>query len=124
MRSALGLVLVAVLNLAFQPCAMAMDMDTDHGCPHCPTEARHDNHESEQRLDQVANCDFVDIYSHDSRPAESQGKDHSQDPHTIAAAIFSPAASTFPRNESRIHSPIARHPGDPPLSILYCAFLK
>lgn len=123
-RSALGLVLIAVLNLAFQPCAMAMDMDTDHGCPHCPTEARHGNHDNKPKLDDIADCDYVNIYNHDGRSTESQGKDLSPDLNAPIAGEFSVAESALPQSEFRFGTSAARHPGDPPLNILYCVFLK
>lgn len=123
-RSALGLVLVAVLNLAFQPCAMAMDMDADHGCPHCPPGAEHANHDGKQNLDEIADCDYVSTCSLDSRPDKSQPKDPSPDAFAPMAAGFSLSGVLSPQRNFHGGVRTDRHCGDPPLNILYCVYLK
>ncbi len=123
-RSALGLVVVAMLNLAFQPCAMAMDMDTDHGCPHCPPEMQHAAHEARQDLAEIATCDVVGVYNVDSRTDKPQAKDPCPDVHVLPAAEPPTPAATEAQRVDGDCGAVPRYSGDPPLNLLYCVFLK
>jgi len=123
-RSTLGLVLVAMLNLIFQPCVMAMDMDTDHPCPHCPTETSQVQHHQDPQLSMVADCDYVDVYSHDSRTAQSKGNDLVEDLPIFVNGIFSLSVPAIQTCSCERASPTATYSSGPPLSILYCVYLK
>jgi hypothetical protein len=125
-RSTLALVLVAMLNLAFQPCAMAMSMeaDTDHPCPHCPESAHHDPDAQAAPKGGIPGCDDVEAYNRDARNGQSTLKDSVDDsPVAIVDLFYSwmpeHATGTFdcPRSPDV-------HPGGPPLNVLYCVYLN
>jgi hypothetical protein len=113
-----------MLSLAYQPCAMAMDMDPDHLCPHCPAKAGQGHHRKAQ-LNEVDDCDFAGIYSHDSRTAQSKVKDTLDN---LPALVGSTLSLDVPRfvvdAYIRIASPRVTHSSGPPLNILYCTYLK
>lgn len=134
LRGAWAVVLVAMLNLVAQPCAMATEMEPGHPCPHCPTEAmageRHGHAGSGHapaesgQVAEVADCDFVDIYSHDSRPAQPGFKDSPDD--QPACALDSRSADARAR-VARGGEPAAHAVPDyrrPPLNVLHCVYLK
>ena len=103
---------------------MAMETDADHDCPHCPTIVSHDQHQHNQQFAEVAGCDYLDIYSHDKRAAESKAKDSLQDLPVIVDDIFSKVARHSAPNAFARTSMSAAVTGGPPLSILYCVYLK
>lgn len=113
-----------MLGLAFQPCVMAMDVDTDHPCPHCPTGATQMQHHQDPQLQKVADCDYVDIYSHDSRTAQSKAKDTLDNLPVVVDSAFSFDVPRFVADAYKRASPSARHSSGPPLNILYCIYLK
>jgi hypothetical protein len=119
-----GLVIVAMFNLVFQPCTMAMEMDVDHDCPHCPTIVSHDQHQHNQQFAEVADCDYLDFYSYDKRTTESKAKDSSQDLPVIVADIFPKVVPQSAPQAFERASHSAALTGGPPLSILYCVYLK
>ena len=101
-----------------------MDMDMDHPCPHCPDGAAQKQHHQDARLDTVADCDYVDIYSHDSRTAQSKVDGSQVDFSILVDSIFSLDVPTFMADAYKRASPLAGHSGGPPLNILYCIYLK
>lgn len=123
-RSALGLVFVAALNLAFQPCSMAMETDTEHACPHCPPEMRHAGHHGKQDLAEVAGCDVAGAYSIDSRSDSPQAKKPLPDLHFLPVADLRFATRATPDADVYIATPDTRRSADPPLNVLYCVYLK
>ena len=123
-RGALGLVFVAVLNLAFQPCVMAMEADTDHPCPHCPTELGQEQHHKSAELDLTADCNVVDTYSHDSRPAQTKNTEHAGDLPVLLVSEIPEVGNLYSQVEYSRRPPTSSYPGGPPLNILYCVFLK
>jgi hypothetical protein len=83
-RRALGFVVVVWLNLALQPCAMALD--GDRGCPHCPPEMDHSGmsgHAGGSRPTSAGvpcavgafDCMLAGDYSHDGRGGQKTLKD-------------------------------------------------
>lgn len=123
---------VAWLNLTLQPCAMALEGGAK--CPDCPPAAedgRISHGTSHARSGAEApcaaaglDCGFAGQYSHDGRGGHAKPKD-------------SPAAASFAVVESHFVLPAAvrtalpspaRRAGAaspwPPLSILYCVYLK
>jgi len=123
----LGLVFVAWLNLALQPCVMAMELDTDHFCPHCPTEVSSEQHQHgkhDQQQNEAADCSYADTYNHDSRTAESKTRKLSQDMPAIVADILPIRACKFPPNTRDRAETWAAWSSGPPLNILYCVHLK
>jgi hypothetical protein len=117
-RSASGLVLVAWLNLALQPCVMAMELDTNQDCRHCPTEVSHDHNHN-----QATDCSYVDSYNYDGRSTEPKPNDLPQDAPIVVVDIFDLFASDFPPKVSVRTERSVAHLGEPPLSILYCVYL-
>jgi len=113
-----------MLNLAFQPCAMAMDMETDHGCPHCPPEMQHAAHETRQDLAEIATCDVVGVYNVDIRSDKPQAKDPSADLTAAPAPDLPAVARPTTRRVDVPDRVAAKYSGDPPLNLLYCVFLK
>ncbi len=125
----LAVVLALWVNLAVQPCAMAMGADSD--CPHCPPAVEHTvagahKHHGEDIASDcgslAADCGEFDDFSVDSRGAQSKLKDNAEDiaplpvlpgePPAIPPVI--PLAATGPPD-------IAVVP--PPLHLLNCVFL-
>lgn len=127
------LVLIAWLNMAMAPCAMAFD--GDHPCPHsAPDTAAHGEHQqghhghhgSADRGDcggAASDCCDAQQVATDSRPL-FENHDVSGD---IAAA---PPAAEQVRDPNHV-SPLSTGPPDigrnathPPLNLLNCVFLK
>jgi hypothetical protein len=123
-RRTSGLVLVAMLNLIFQPCAMAMEMDADHPCPHCPTESSQVQHHQDPQLSKLADCDYVDSYSHDSRTVQTKDNDLLKDQLDFVDGVFSISVPAIQSCAYKRASHIATYSSGPPLSILYCVYLK
>lgn len=115
-RKASGLVLVAWLNLALQPCVMAMELDNDQNCPHCPTEVSQDQ-------PQAMDCSYVDSYNYDSRNTQPKPNDLPQDAPVIVDNFVAACVSEFPPKVWLSAERSAAHPGGPPLNILYCVYL-
>jgi hypothetical protein len=113
-----------MLSLAFQPCAMAMDMDTDHPCPHCPAKTGEKQHHQRSQLNVVADCDYVDIYSYDNRTSQSKADGSPQALPILVDSVFSLDLPGFVSEVYERASPLADHSSGPPLNILYCIYLK
>lgn len=136
----LGLFVVMWLNMALQPCAMALGTAHGDDCVHCPpaitdTHAEHMSHESHQTQGEhasggqslpchvaTAECAGPGDYNFDGRTVKV--KNNLTDltpglaPSTIAAPLADNAASRY-----RFGSAIPL-PGDPPeLHIVYCVYL-
>jgi hypothetical protein len=120
----LGLVLVAMLNLVFQSCALAIDMDAAQPCPHCPVEVSQVQHPQLTHLDEIYDCDYADVYSSDSRAAQSKAKDSMQDlPCIIDRAYFTGVAAA--RQSACVRaSPSGKISAGAPLYVLYCVYLN
>jgi hypothetical protein len=129
----MGFFAVVWLNLALQPCAVALEGNEE--CPHCPTEMDHrgmshhgDSHDSAGSDAPCAtsgsDCMLVDDYNHD-RGGYVKLKDA---PNNAPVAVAD--TNVVPSNVSRTMLPIVnRHtfaaPGAaPPLNVLYCVYLK
>lgn len=138
-HSVFALLLVAWLNLALTPCAMAFDATPDHNCPHCPPAAAvHDAHGDNDAghgghgmADQpmpcataAADCLSPDESTLDARTGFVKLKDAPAEqplailPHQVVLPA-APARAPASRN---CHY---RNPGHPrPLNVLYCVYLK
>jgi len=134
-RSALGLFAAVWLNLALQPCAMALTQEDDHDCPNCPPaemQGHHDMHADMHAgmdaqmpcADGLSDCSLDGEFSHDTRFGTSKFKSGQADwPATIAITeLVTP--SLVPLRE-RPPPPFATtYPGTPPpLHVLYCVYL-
>lgn len=134
-RRVLGMFVVVWLNIALQPCAMAMGTDDDHDCPHCPPShtRQHDGHEMPsdpmEGVDMpcatgVADCSVVDEANIDGRTGQLKLKDAPADQPIVMIPFAGLLADVQPKRISDILSPDT-HPPDssPPLSVLYCVYL-
>lgn len=103
---------------------MAMEVDTDHPCPHCPSGTSQERHSQDPQLGEVADCDDLDIVSNDIRAAGSKAKDSPEDaPILVHDAYFSNAPRLIPGAYER-ELPSLTYSSGPPLNLLYCVYLK
>jgi len=143
-RYALSLLVLAWLNIAAQPCLMAMEMApetslaSDHAlhsghaehiadataatdCDHCPPGVDHQKALCE--AGSAADCQIFGGYEVDGRQFKPQPKDLSPPPalSTIESTLdFSAPARLFPPHDNKR----LKFTGDPPLNIRHCVFLK
>ena len=134
-RSVLGLFVVVWLNLALQPCAMAMDGDDDHDCPHCPPghTQKHDRHDMASSeaaghdmpcATGAADCNALDDYIYGGRSAQLKVKDGPSDP--LVALLPAPLFLANAQDNLVAYVPpdINHPPGaSVPLNILSCVYL-
>jgi hypothetical protein len=129
----MGFFAVVWLNLALQPCAVALEGDEE--CPRCPPEMDHsgmshhgDSHDSANSEAPCAasgfDCTLVDDYNHD-RGGCAKLKNA---PDNASAAVVdtnlvpSNVSWTTPQNVDRYT--FAAPGAAPPLNVLYCVYLK
>jgi len=120
------------LNLALQPCAMALEADNDHDCPHCPPAQVHEHGGMHGNMDHempcadgLSDCAIVEDLNHDGRSGQFKLKDAPVDmllaiaPQELALPFQQPAnAKLHPRHTS-VHAG-----APPPLHVLNCVYLK
>ena len=126
----LGLFAAVWLNLALQPCAMALE--ADHDCPHCPPAHEHDmaahhGHASPKAeapcASMQAQCGELDDASFDTRSGQLKVKDSVELPLAIAHDRITPVVTMTERCNFPTGPP--QHAGlSPPLHLLNCVFLK
>lgn len=134
-RRVLGMFVVVWLNLALQPCAMALGETSDHKCDHCPPaisqesrstdkhESHHDGHDMPACDVATADCMFLDDYDYDGRTVQLKLKDAPSDvPLAIAPSVASQPVldneSVFCRSDHAWH----RLGVQPPLNVLFCVY--
>ena len=125
-----GLFAAVWLNLALQPCAMAMEADLD--CPHCPPQheqhmAGHAGHAVEA---QKAPCDSLDTdccdlddVSVDGRAGQAKLKEMGEAPVAITVVVASPAVRV-PKSACPATGPPRWAADSPPIHVLNCVYLK
>jgi hypothetical protein len=131
-RRALGLFVAVWLNLALQPCAMALESMQDNDCAHCPPAQMHEHdgmHESMGHempcAGAAADCSFSEDLNHDERGGQLKLKDAQLDsPIAISSREF-----VLPYGNPVDFRPRPRyasvHSGaPPPLNVLHCVYLK
>ena len=131
-RRALGLFVAVWLNLALQPCAMALEAVQDNDCPHCPPAQTHEHegmHESMSHemlcASAAADCSFSEDLNHDGRSDQPKLKDaHIDSPIAISSrelALFygNPVDYRPPPRYTSVHTG-----APPPLNVLHCVYLK
>lgn len=139
-RFLLGVFVVAWLNLAVQPCLMAMELapepavasgqlahadhashSSDHNCDHCPPASS--DHANACASAAAADCGSIPDYNYDSRNGLSKLKDIPAyvaiTELAIAFEFTIPTSSPPPAECAAPHYPI-----EPPLNIRLCVFLK
>ena len=147
-RFILGAFVFAWLNVAAQPCLMAMDMsaapemastqmehgdhhggpasdqdvDLAHGCGHCPPSGSA-AHQNDCATMQAADCTDLPDSNIEVRPVKFQPKD--------APAMFALSQAPPPTAFTRFTSPVARQisarlkfTDSPSLNLRFCVFLK
>lgn len=139
-RLLLGVLAVAWLNLAVQPCLMAMQLSPEpivgsphaahvdhashspiHGCDHCPP-ASSDNPKP-CASGTASGCESIPAYNHDGRNGQSKIEDI---PTFVAIAdLAMPVIFVYPPLPSAFSDCAAlKYPNGPSLSIRFCVFLK
>jgi hypothetical protein len=121
---ALGLFIAVWLNLALQPCAMALEIQQERSSAAAAQAHDHGSMDQEAPCDAAASCMLADELNHDARNGQVKFK---QVPAILVAmpAPDEPVAA----DRSAGHGPwVGRHaspyPGAPPdLNDLYCVYL-
>ena len=127
-RRTLGAFVFVWLNLALQPCVMALGSEHQGDCPRCPPatseqHALHDMASMEMPCATSADCTVLDDYNYDGRTNQSKVKDFQGDSFAVV-----PWALTEPGPEVsrplRSSTTSNHHSGaSPPLHIFYCVYL-
>lgn len=139
-----GMLLLAWLNIAAQPCLMAMELaantsvapeQTFHSkhhehaphlpespdCGHCPPVANNQSVPCETGA--ASDCEMFPGYNVDGRHFDKPVKDVSQQPVLLTLASMVHGATTvtllLPHDIKRL-----KFSGDPPLNVRFCVFLK
>ena len=112
--------IVAVwLNMAWQPCVMAMDADMghEHPCDHCPPPAI-------EHCDDVIrhDCSDEDRFNADLRAAKAKSADDTK-PAQVALAASHRHRPVVLKAQACLANP-ATAPPAPPLPILFCSYLN
>jgi hypothetical protein len=141
MRGILGVFVVAWLNLALQPCAMALGNMEEHDCPRCPPSHQdehvdhrmHDGHaqakesaSSEMPCSTAAtDCSLSDEFNYDGRSVKLELNDAPGDSPIAIAPPFVFESTSRPAKHHSWHP--TRSPPPPSsvsLNVYYCVFLK
>jgi len=139
-RFVLSMFVLAWLNLAVQPCLMAMESapepvvasaqsihadhanhSPDHDCDHCPPLLN--GHAKVCVSATASNCDSTSSYNYDGRNGHSKLKDVPT--FAAIAEIAMPDEFTIPDSSPPpLDCTALDYPIEPPLSIRFCVFLK
>ncbi len=130
-RRALGLFAAVWLNLALAPCAMAVEADDDHDCPHCPPSEMQGHHEMHGGMQaeapcasDLSDCGLDDEFSHDARGGQIQLKDTKYDLPTVAVHSGFGVNELAPvQQRAPPPSETGPPPVGPPVYLLNCVFL-
>ena len=130
---AFGLFVAVWVNLALQPCAMALAEQDEPDCPHCPPSKMqmHEHgmaHAGMERdapcADGAGDCAVIDSINHDGRGSQPKLQLPGAD---LPIALPSDIAGTVAEQPSRRTSsaePFYHYIGSPPpLHVLYCVYL-
>ena len=128
---AIGLFAAVWLNLALAPCAMAVEDEEDHNCPHCPPAQAHGHHETHPGMqaqtscaDDLADCGLDESFSHDTRSGQSPSKDAPEElPAVAVAGRFDGGEPVIVRQRAPPAHLAGRLPAGPPIHLLNCVFL-
>lgn len=129
-RGILGVILVAWLNLALQPCAMALEAEQDHDCPHCPPAQSHRNDGHDMATydtpcaTNASDCDVLDDWANNERKTQVKFKDIPNDlPASVAPAVPVVRVDQLLKLTATSLSMIRPQGASPPLHKLYCVYL-
>ncbi|MBT8092494.1 MAG: hypothetical protein KJN77_05600 [Gammaproteobacteria bacterium] len=145
-RSALGVFVVVLLNLAVQPCAMALGNVEDHDCPRCPPSHNDEHSNHAMRGHEMAghdmaghdgtsgempcatdatNCSLAEELNYDGRAVKLEVEDSPNDlPIAIHPSISNAAVRRPARNTGRHSTRSPPHIPSVPLNVYYCVYLK
>ena len=141
MRSIMSVVVIAWLNLALQPCAMALGGMEEHDCPRCPPShedaradhAMHNGHAAEKEAKAgdmpcstaATDCTLLDELNYDGRTVKLELNDAPNESPVAIAPPFAFEPKLKPIEYLGWHS--TRSPPPPasvPLDVYYCVYLK
>jgi len=120
-RRALGIFVVAWLNLALLPCAMALDEVQECACPFSQSATSADTSCCDE---QAAGCELPGDYNYDGRTFQGKVKDAPSEmppaivPATLVVPVEVSASATAGFGASQ-----CRAGDEPRLNILYCVYL-
>jgi len=131
-RRALGLFVAVWLNLALQPCAMALESMQGKDCAHCPTAqmqkhgGMHENMGDDMPCaDAATDCSFSEDLNHDGRSGQLKLKDAQFDaPVAITHREFDSFNGSPANFQPRPRYAIVHAAAPPPLNVLHCVYLK
>ena len=131
-RRALGLFVAVWLNLALQPCAMALESMQNNDCAHCPPAQMHEHGSMHQSMgnempcaDAATDCSFSEDLNHDGRGGQLKLKDAQFDtPVAIAPREFALPSSRPVNFQLRPRYASVHAGATPRLNVLYCVYLK
>jgi hypothetical protein len=125
-----GLFVAVWLNLALQPCAMALQAPAESHCPHCPPAKVHEHgmaHAAMERstpCDDGGECSVDDSVSHDVRAGQVKLKHPAVElPAAISAGDSGLAAHTLTGQRLAPEPDYHFAGAPPPLHVLYCVYL-
>lgn len=140
-RGVLGMLVIAWLNIAVQPCAMALGSIEDHDCPRCPPShadeqpehLMHDQHMAAEDSASSAmpcatpatDCSFLDELNCDGRAVKLEIKDAPSDVSVAVLPAYVSELAIRPAKVRGWHG--TRSPpilSSVPLNVYYCVYLK
>lgn len=127
-RHMLAAFAVVWLNLALQPCVMALDTDHEHECPHCPPAVmqHHEGHDMaamKMPCDGSGDCGEPDEFNYDGRKLEFKFDSSAQLVFVLPATPPDTASTAIATRERLVRREI-RAGTSPPLHLLNCSFLN
>lgn len=132
-RPSLAVVVLAWLNVALQPCALAFGQSHSSHCTHCPPGHVHDHaapttdamvSEAMSCAARLADCANLGDIDHRTRDGESKPSDP---PKLTWAVIWPTEPSSLPHaspERMRVSDPPCYSGAYPPLNVLFCVYLN
>ena len=121
-RYVLSAFVLVWLNMALQPCVMAMGSEPEPDCAHCPP--AHSQEAPPCDVEVAPGCDYDSELNFDARTIRLEPNDA---PTELPAAITSTALE-WPEASGiacpRPRPPTLADPSGPPLNIRFCVYLK
>ncbi len=120
-RRALGIFVVAWLNLALLPCAMALDEVQERACPFSQPATSADTSCCDE---QAARCELPGDYNYDGRTFQGKVKDAPFEmPPAIVPTILAVSAEISTPTTPGFLAPQCWSGGKPRLNVLHCVYL-
>ena len=112
----IGLLGVVWLNMALNPCAMALSETDETDCPHCPP-AQHCDEQAIER------CNYLDTIDSDGRTHQTRTPDFSDYEFVLPPVLVVVPTLRVDSSTSTEFLQTTGPPG-PPLYVRHCAYLK